>query len=988
MQLIQKIIFILFATALFGCEVNKKVDQLFSESNIKIECGAEKWEDDKFIDNSGDYKLSNSKGRSTEEKRSGEYSLKLVKDAPYGMTIVLDNIKPDDFFRITVWQKGDGHICASDDLPDGFYKANNTIIETDSLGWSKLSMEFYVPYNYKSSELKLLLCNFGDNPVYFDDLEILKERERTFSAYQDREVMNIFISDKNYQKLSLKRQEAFREGLLTTADEDWVNAIIFYKDQVLDTKVRLKGDRLDHLNGKKWSFRVKVKGDNSWNGMKTFSIQTPSARNFLHEWVFHKALEKEDILCTSYGFVPVNVNGESLGIYAWEEHFEKQLLESRNRREGPILKLSDDSYWINDKLRRQKELDYSVPNYDASVITPFKQNSIVGDSLSLNQFKLGRDLYHQYKYAKAKTTDIFDVEKAAKYYAMTDATNAYHTLHFFNQRFYYNPVLGKLEPIFFDSFADVGIFDYDGTDLIVEKAENTYLSVHLKLFADPKFEKYYFEYLKKYSDKAFWEKLYLQNKDQIDPLNSDLKKEYPSYNFDINTFYNIANEAAIAADAFLKINENKNIFDKFADRSANVITNYKGKADFELLPHLVKIYTKNSTTFQIENYSTDTISISGFSDIQQMVSEQIEKEIIVPPANSSRNFKAQIESKNEGNKFVFIQVRNKKISIPIIPWGAPNSELKHTDILNFEKIETLATKGITRFVNDTILISGKIQINENLILPDNKIVIVEKGSSIDLINQATLLSYSPLFVKGTKEEPVTFFSSDGTGKGVNVFQAKRRSEVNHAIFRGLSNLDFNGWITTGAVCFYESDVDFENVIFAENKLCDDALNIVRSDYLITNCTFERTFSDAFDSDFCTGTIDSTQFIAPGNDAIDFSGSSIFVQNCNVINAGDKNISCGEDSKISIRNCIFNGGNIGVASKDKSQVSISDSEISNVTYGMVAFCKKPEYGPATIIAENIVLKKYLFVHLIEEGSSLSFNNRKIFGQEKDLAKRFY
>ena len=62
-------------------------------------------------------------------------------------------------------------------------------------------------------------------------------------------------------------------------------------------------------------------------------------------------------------------------------------------------------------------------------------------------------------------------------------------LHFFNQRFYYNPVIGKLEPIFFDSFADVGIFDYYGYNLIVENAPNAEISVHLKIFADPKFRK-------------------------------------------------------------------------------------------------------------------------------------------------------------------------------------------------------------------------------------------------------------------------------------------------------------------------------------------------------------------------------------------------------------------------------------------------------------------------------------------------------------------
>jgi len=988
MRFIKKILLISIVPLLYCCGIDKKAGFLSRESNILIECGAEQWKGEQFLDISNTYKLSNANGRTKEEKRSGEYALKLTKDVPYGMTIVIDNIKRDDFIRVTVWQKGAGHICASDDIADGFYRAENTPILTDSLGWQKISLEFYIPNNYSSSTLKLLLCNFGENPVYFDDLTIIKEREKTFPSFENEEVMNIFISDENFQKISNKRQKAFDDGLLTTSDDDWVNAIIFHKNQVLNTKVRLKGDRLDHLNGKKWSFRIKVRGENAWNGMETFSIQTPAARNFLHEWFFHQALEKEDILCTKYGFVPVVLNGKSLGIYAWEEHFEKHLLESRNRREGPILKLSDDSYWINDKIRRQKEINYSVPNYDASVVLPFSQKGILADSLLFKQFKFGRDLYHQYKYSKAKTSDIFDVEKIAKYYAMTDATNAYHTLHFFNQRFYYNPVLGKLEPIFFDSFSDVGIFDFDGKDLIIEDVENVWLNTHLKLFADPKFKNHYFKYLDKYSSHNFWENLYTENKDELEILNSNLKSEFDNYNFNINTFYNVANDAKVALSAIKEIEQQKDLFSKFENRTAGVNKNYQGKADFEILPLLINIYKQDNLTFQIENYSTDTITILGFSDIPQIVSERIEEKIIVPPANSGGIFIAKSNSKNAGHKFVFVKIREKEISIPVILWDAPNPDLKHYNLLHSFDQGKLASNETAKFINDTVLFSGNITVENNLIIPDNRTVIFEKGTSIDLVNNATFISYSPVFIKGTQEFPITFHSSDGTGKGIHVLQANKRSKVEHATFDGLTNLDFKGWITTGAVCFYESDVEFKNVKFENNFNCDDALNIIRSDYLIEDCIFENTFADAFDSDFCTGKVISTQFISPGNDAIDFSGSNISVQNCTVLNAGDKSISCGEDSRIHITDCTFNGGNIGVASKDKSEVTIENSDISNVTYGFLAFCKKPEYGSATIISENVTFKKYLFLHLIEEGSELSFNNRKIFGQERNLAERFY
>ena len=92
------------------------------------------------------------------------------------------------------------------------------------------------------------------------------------------------------------------------------------------------------------------------------------------EWEAHKFFNSIDILSTRYGFTPLIFNNESRGIYAWEEHFDKQLLESRNRREGPILKFSEDAFW--QLVRNYLLMDdwIGIPYYEASVIQPFKES--------------------------------------------------------------------------------------------------------------------------------------------------------------------------------------------------------------------------------------------------------------------------------------------------------------------------------------------------------------------------------------------------------------------------------------------------------------------------------------------------------------------------------------------------------------------------------------------------------------------------------------
>ena len=105
--------------------------------------------------------------------------------------------------------------------------------------------------------------------------------------------------------------------------------------------MRLKGDWIDHLWGRKWSYRVKMRGSHAFLGMRRFSIQDPTTRNFLLEWAYLEHLRHEGVLAPRYEFMNLTFNGDKLGIYAIEEHFSKELLESQGRREGVIVRFNE-----------------------------------------------------------------------------------------------------------------------------------------------------------------------------------------------------------------------------------------------------------------------------------------------------------------------------------------------------------------------------------------------------------------------------------------------------------------------------------------------------------------------------------------------------------------------------------------------------------------------------------------------------------------------
>ena len=102
-----------------------------------------------------------------------------------------------------------------------------------------------------------------------------------------------------------------------------------------------RGDALDHVEGEKWSLRVKLKNKQALFGMRRFSLQHPKRSSWINEWILHNWYAYEGLISLRYKYVNVIINGKNLGIYTLEESFDKEFIENNHRREGPILKFDE-----------------------------------------------------------------------------------------------------------------------------------------------------------------------------------------------------------------------------------------------------------------------------------------------------------------------------------------------------------------------------------------------------------------------------------------------------------------------------------------------------------------------------------------------------------------------------------------------------------------------------------------------------------------------
>jgi len=278
-------------------------------------------------------------------------------------------------------------------------------------------------------------------------------------------------------------------------------------------------------------------------------------------------------------------------------------------------------------------------------------------------------------------------------------------------------------------------------------------------------------------------------------------------------------------------------------------------------------------------------------------------------------------------------------------------------------------------------------LKEPLLIPKGGKFVLNKGQKIDLINGAFIISYSPLELAGSDAKPVSISSSDSTGKGLHVIQAKTNSTLKHVVFNQLNSLNHHDWTLPSAVTFYESPVNITHCKFMHSQ-AEDAINVFRSTFTFENSTISNSFSDAFDADFSSGVIKKCRFINSGNDGVDVSGSNIQVTESEFVNIEDKAISAGEKSTVMSENLIIRTCSQAFTAKDLSTVSVLNSTVKESEVVYLAFQKKHIYGGGKIISQGVSCENFKEISLIEKGSSLVLEGKKQHNYTDNVMKYLY
>lgn len=797
----------------------------------------------------------------------------------------------------------------------------------------------------------------------YDKPLLLKVSEMDFSFLQDMrqgkqtriDDLSLEVALEDLHELQRLREQALAEGIIT---EDLRNqsvpATLTYLGGIHQVRIELAGDMaMQWKDPSRWSLQVKAEGEDRIEGMKQFRLLLPSTGGYLTDWMGVEILKDQGVAGLQGDFVRLMLNGKSTGIVYLEEQFDKELALSSRFGEGVLFKLDNDL-----DIYQEKELLQRADLQDQVLSLKRKWQDLNEGILEPGAF--------------------FDLEQMGKLFAVADFMNHKETVVRENLSFRFNPQTGLAEPIA-RKFRTLNNTNHAAFASFLESPDpdNKW---HEAMLRDPilrqvredlDFKRAYIRAAAAMVPVEYVDDLLMRNGQKLNFLLEKVYRNWPAHDLPTQSLYGNQRyiQAVVQPDkaevlAYLNENTGKHL-------------NVHLQSQQELPLEVSHLSWQDSVFF----YPGESILLGGSPDAPRGKAVQFEipegfvwTDSLLPEVKVNYNLLGLSTDPRTVLLFPWpYQTRGEFIGNPVV---------REANYQAFDFVKEQSD-------NNVLLIpSGLWTVSQDLVFPKNKRLEIEAGARIDIINGAKIFCYSPVFSEGTKEKPVLFKSSDQSAQGIIIIRAGQRSSLKHTYFDKISCPREDGWSLSGAVTFYESPVDITSTTFAGNLIGDDFLNIVRADFVMDSVLFKDINADAFDCDFCTGTVKNSSFVNVGNDGIDVSGSKIEVINVRMDGIGDKGLSAGENSQMNAQHIDIRNAEIGTCSKDRSWLTLTDVQLVNARIGITLFLKKTEFGPAYASAERVTIEGAEIPYLVETNSQLVLDGQTFLANRANVKEILY
>ena len=740
-------------------------------------------------------------------------------------------------------------------------------------------------------------------------------------------------------KIFNQRDQALRHGRLIQSDDSFVKGKIRERSGSIPVKLRLKGDFLDHLQGRKWSFRIHTRKGNHFLGMRKFSVQHPKVRAYQAERLFFDSLRRYGVLAPRWRLVNLVLNGDDLGIMAMEEHFSKELLESQSRREGIVLRFDESLVWTSPD-GNIRHFGGIYDDYRNATVDAFQTSKVFESPVLTEHYRVATGMMRSFMAGESRASDVFDAESLGAYLAVADVFGSEHTIRWHNLRFYVNPITLKLEPIGFDS-----TLNQRQTAL---QTVMTHEPIIGDILQDPLIMQRFREVLAQIAEDA-------QSGDLLDfiesieaPVYSAMQSEYPYLSrYPAQELYDRALYLNTLADAdFVKIHDREVEGLVAVERYPTAGHAYRvmdgGVEYLELdnaIPYAVSIQSIRPAALVWKELEIDLPALPTVLPAREI--DAVNGVVRIPIPEHLRNTELLVTG-TAGDRPFELPVRAYFTTV-----GAPAIHIDEAQAI----AEKFAFINVDEERRAFSFDSGSWDVPELVSFPEGYSVNVGPATELRFGEDAGLVIRGKAMFNGTAEQPIQLGPdprySAATWLGLAVLDAGESSELSHVNISSTRGMSVGPWLLMGGTNFFRSPVTIESTSIRD-LMGEDGLNIISSAFVTRDLKIENTLSDGFDCDFCTGDIVGGQFAqigtAGGGDAIDVSLSDINIIDVHFIGVTDKAVSIGERSQAKARGLLIESVGTGAAAKDGSTLTIENSTIKSAQVAaLMAYIKKPEFG---------------------------------------------
>lgn len=784
----------------------------------------------------------------------------------------------------------------------------------------------------------------------------------------------ITISPTFFDQLEAVREKALGLGILLAEDNVEVPGTLRHDGTDMPAQISLKGDWTDHLRGDKWSLRVTLDDNHFLFGMAVFSLQNPPLRNYANEWAYHASLRREGVLGLRYRFVNVVLNGQAKGIYALEEGFSKELFEAQQRREGLILRYSENLMWTYRSLYDNRYVPRGVDAFH--VIDEYQSAKIAGAVGLSAQRQAAVGMLRGVWTGQLRASDVFDVDQMGRFLALTNLWGGRHGLFWHNLRYFYNPLSTRIEPIGFNANA------LDDASPELDLPPEVF-------YGDPLLQAAYVKAALEISSPDYLSQLEAELGPQYAAMNQALSAEFGELPLPWDALRARAQqmrqrlEPYQAVYAYLPLGEQNLIgvvgVGNFLDWPVELVRLEIPSGQIPLQRTWVLSDSRSLLVSGTEALALLPL-VPDAGDVAYAYI-RIPQTALSLTATSEVTVVTRLLGADTG---VQRQLAWKRYPLPSGSTVRPTATVE----------QALAQHPFLERDPDAkwlLVRPGDWSVTSDLVLPQGYGLHIGPGTTLRFgAGIIALVSGGPLLFEGEPDAPIVLTAADGaeTWGGLVVLEAGAPSALSYVTFEKTGGLNRPGWGTTGGLNFFASPARLSHCRVLHIRNTDDAVNFVLSPFEVINTEFGDTFADAIDADFSSGTVEQSWFHDTGNDGLDISGTSLTARQLTMNDIGDKGISVGEYSQADIDGLTITRTYIGVAAKDGSHATLRNASISQAwVAGLAAYTKKTEYGLASLTASAIQFDGVEQQTLVQSGNWIDVDGGRVWGVEVDVEKLY-